>query len=171
MEETTLSGRLPFESPVYAKKSRPRKSIKKELISEIITYFFILLFVFAGLRKLIDLEMFIKEVYGFALFGSHSAIRTEFATLSTFELITALLLTLPKTRVLGWYATFVHLFFINIAMFYMQQFAKIIPIYYGGIIPGAPFIVHFIFNLATLFAALLGLLLMIDSRSKKAEGH
>jgi hypothetical protein len=167
MEETNLLGQLQFDNPVNIERSGSRKFVKKEYVMEILTCFFILLFSYAGLRKLVDLNMFVREVWGFSLFGSKTAVRWEFISLSCVELLVALLLSIPKTRTFGWYSTFILIVALNVAMFYMQQFAKVIPIYYGGIIPGVSFIIHFSFNILTLFLALIGLLRYLEASKVK----
>jgi hypothetical protein len=160
MQEATLSARLPPQN-IYSKE-RSTSSIKRERISESLKNFFIFLFVYAGLRKLVDLEMFVKEVWGFAIFGSKQLVKIEFICLSSAELAVAVLLAIPRTRAIGWYANFGLVVAVNVSMFIMLQYAKVIPIYYGGIIPGISFMQHFIFNLFILFVALVGLLRCLD---------
>ena len=164
MEETTLLGRLP--QPTISVDTSQHLA-KKERALEYIVYLFTLLFTYAGIRKLIDLDMFVKEVWGFAIYGSKAMIRAEFTLLSCAELLVAIMLILPRTRLVGIYATFILIVTINICFFILQQYAKVIPMYYGGIIPEAPFIVHFIFNLCLLFLALVATLMAIETRKQK----
>ena len=163
MKDSAMTGALPKQTV----QSFSLSGIRKEQINAIIVYFFILLFTYAGLRKLIDLEMFVKEIWGFALFGSMRMVRMGFVLLSCAELIVALMLTIPRTRQLGIYGAFVLMVTINILFFIMQQYAKVIPLYFGGIIPAISFIAHFIFNMAVLFVALIGVLLSVNSREVK----
>jgi len=158
MEETTFTARIPANET----KSVIISKLKKEQTLEFIVYFFILLFAYAGLRKLVDLEMYVREVWGFAIFGSKQMVRIQFISLSCAELGVALLLAIPRTRSLGVYGTFVLALTINVCFFIMQQFAKVIPLYYGGILPSVSFISHYIFNIAVLFIALRGVLLQVN---------
>jgi hypothetical protein len=164
MEETTLFGRLPEQNFVM---ELPAKQLRKKKALEFIVYFFILSFTYAGLRKLIDLEMFVKEVWGFAIFGSKQMVRVEFILLSCFELIVALLLTIPRTRKSGIYGAFILMVTINVCFFIMQQYAKVIPLYYGGVLPNLSFINHLIFNIAVLFLALRGVLIQNSLNQQK----
>lgn len=163
MEEITLSGRLPEHK---ISLTPPDAYTKKKRILEILVYFFILLFTYASLRKLIDIKMFVKEVWGFALFGTKQMVQIGFVLLSSAELIVALMLAIPRTRQLGIYGAFVLMVAINILFFIMQQFSQIIPVYYGGIIPSASFITHFIFNIVVLFIALYAIILHTNSNTK-----
>jgi len=79
------------------------------------------------------------------------------------------LLSIARTRLFGWYGTLLLVIMINIAMFIMQQYAKVIPLYYGGIIPYISFIVHFIFNIVLLFICLYGLLLYLELKHQKSS--
>jgi hypothetical protein len=162
MEETTLSGRLPYDNSFPTEKDFSTKLVRKEHVLEVLTYFFILLFTYAGLRKLVDLNMFVKEVWCLAVFGSKFAIKWQFLILSCGELLVALLLILPRTRLIGWYSTFFLMVTINGLMFFMQQFAKVIPLYYGGIFPFISFIIQFTINIVILFFALIGLFAYLD---------
>jgi hypothetical protein len=166
MQETTLFDRLPLSNFLSRKKRHSVNLHKKEIAVEILTYFFILLFSYAALRKLVDLGMFVREVWGFALLGSKIAIKWEFIILITVELIVASLLAIPRTRLFGWYGSFVLMVAINAIMFFMQQYANVIPNYYGGIIPFVPFIVHFSINILLLILALIGLLNYLDIQKK-----
>lgn len=162
MEEIVLSGRIPEEET----RKAPISKIKKEQTLDLIVHFFILLFIYAGLRKLVDLEMFVKEVWGFAIFGSKQLIRAEFIALSCAELFVATLLLIPRTKHLGIAGAFILAVLINVCFFIMQQYAKVIPLYYGGILPSVSFITHFGFNIIILFIALKGVLLQISLYSR-----
>lgn len=162
MEETTLSRRL-LRNKFQYKLFR----LNKIQLAEALTYFFVLLFTYTGLRKLIDLSMYVREIWGFAIFGSKLAVKLELLALSVAELCVALLLAFPRTKLLGWYVTFLLIITININMFIMQQYAKIIPLYYGGIFPKISFLQHFVINLILLFIALKGVLLQIKIKEKR----
>lgn len=164
MEETTLLGRLP--EPATAD---PGKQIdKKKLELEYIVHLFAFLFLYAGLRKLVDLEMFVREVWGFAIYGSKAMIRAEFILLSCAELVVASMLFFSRTRTAGIIASFVLIVTINICFFILQQFAKVIPPYYGGIFPYVNFLTNFILNIVFLFISLRGVLLLSSLQSKNA---
>jgi hypothetical protein len=156
MEETTIVGRLP-EHKVSV--NLPGSGQKKIKALEFIVYLFILLFIYAGVRKLVDLKMFVKEVWGFSLFGTKAAVKWEFIILSVVELLIALLLAIPRTRQIGLYATFFIMVVINACFFYMLEFAKIIPMFYGGILPAASFDFTLYFNVLMLFLSLAALLI------------
>lgn len=164
MEETTLFGRLPQE---YSHNVTQSSQLKKVPQLELIVHFFMLLFIYAALRKLTDLEMFVKEVWGFAIFGSKQMVRTGFIVLSCAELTVGIMLAIQKTRQYGIYGAFLLMAAINVLFFIIQQYAKVIPLYYGGILPSVNFITHFIFNIALLFIALRAIFLHMQMRTSK----
>jgi hypothetical protein len=164
MEETTLFGRLPEGKINVTLNSF---SNKKRYI-EAIAYFFILLFTYSSLRIFLDYKMFVKEIYGYSVINS---VKWGLAVFCCGELITTVILAIPKWRFLGLVQTFILMSVLNIAGFVILQKAPVIPYFFGGIFPKIDFFGHLFINIALLFIALLGLLLSFKIRSEANIVH
>jgi hypothetical protein len=135
MEEITLSGRLPDRQDAFPPASMNRfryKSIKPAMVVEILSYLFIVLFVYAALRKFLDLAMFSKELTRLRFLKQSS--KGIIITISTIEIIVAILLAITRTRLLGLFCTFSLFVLYTIYLLFLLEYTKVIPPHFGEII-------------------------------------
>lgn len=131
--------------------------MKKELILDIISNFFILLFLYTGIMKIID-----NHRFGWAL--SKSPLLYEGATILSYlvpigELLIVTSLLLPRTRRLGLISSLCLMSIFTLYIGYMLYFRVDRPCTCGGIISYMNWHQHFYFNTAATLLALYGVLL------------
>ncbi len=135
-----------------------RTTEKKNLIVEIISYLFIMLFVYAAFSKLLDLEQFSAQIKQFPLLG---ALANYIAPgVPAIELLIAILFFFPKLRLAGLWASFTLMMIFSAYIIFVLNFADSIPCSCGGVIASLSWNEHLIFNMGFLFLALFGISLI-----------
>lgn len=128
----------------------------KRIIVEIICLLFIILWVYAGLNKMMDAE------FGTQLHKSpyldKVADLIEVA-LPIGELLIALLLIFPRTKLVGLYASFFTMFMFTGYIYAMLKYSFYKPCSCGGILAKMDWNMHLYFNIAFTVLAAIGILL------------
>lgn len=135
----------------------------KTIIIEIISSLYILLFVYAAVSKLMDFDNFQVQV-------AQSPLLTAFAgfisiAVIVFELFIALLLAIPRTRVIGLYFSFVLMVLFSVYIYIILNYSSYIPCSCGGILENMSWTEHLIFNIAFSLLAVVALSLFDDSNN------
>src|SRR5690606_36081179 len=108
--------------------------MKKKIIIEIIVSLFILLWVYAALSKLLDYQTFKVQL-------GKSPLLTQFAGFAAIavpvaELLIAVMLLLPRLRLLGLYASLFLMSLFTTYLVAILNFSYYIPCSCGGILSG-----------------------------------
>jgi len=141
---------------------------KRNLKVEIISYLFIILFVYAAVSKLLDFEQYRAQI------GQSSLLNT-FADYVAWgvpvtEILVSLLFFLPKLRLAGLWASFTLMVIFSIYIIFVLNFADSIPCSCGGVIASLSWSQHLIFNIGFTLLAIFGILLMQKHiQTKKIE--
>lgn len=127
----------------------------KTIVVEFISYFFILLFCYASISKIMDFENFQIQI-------SESPLLTAYAGFLPFaiiilELIIAGLLCYQKTRNIGLIGSFVLMLIFTGYIFYIMQTSENLPCSCGGILEKMSWTQHLIFNLGCVLLAAMAL--------------
>jgi len=159
MEETTLSGRIPQKE--ITRKGFFLKKINIKQISTVIAYVFIILFIYAALRKIVDHKMYYNEISYFPLLVKNSEFPLihkiggwAFWLISFSEITAAVMLSNNKWRKIGFSLSFFLIVIITFYLLLIINFSKLIPFYFGAILPNVPIYGHILFN-TTLILMLL----------------
>lgn len=133
------------------------KSNHKKILLEIICMLFVILFVYAAMSKLMDYQ-------NFKLLLGKSPLLTDSADLvvwfiPTIEIIIALLLVIPKYRLLGLYASFSLIIMFTAYLIIILNFAENIPCACGGILQRLGWREHIYFNLFFILIAGIGIII------------
>src|SRR5687768_1820434 len=75
------------------------KWVRKSIIVDILSYIFILLFIYGSLRKLLDPQMFIKEISHLPFLQTIG--RFIVISICCVEILTAILISITRTRLIG----------------------------------------------------------------------
>lgn len=118
---------------------------------------YILLFVYAAVSKLIDFENFRVQL-GQSPMLSIFASWISWAVIG-IELLTAILLAVPKTKISGLYLSLGLMIMFSAYIFIMLHFSSFVPCSCGGILEKMSWNIHLIFNLIFTLLAVLALLL------------
>jgi uncharacterized membrane protein YphA (DoxX/SURF4 family) len=131
--------------------------LNKPIIVFIISYLFILLFLYASASKLMEYDKFKVQV-------GQSPLLTDFAGLIAWlipavEIGIAVLLTLKRTVLAGLYAAFSLMIMFTVYIILILNFAERVPCSCGGILEKMSWKEHLVFNLVFVALALAGILL------------
>jgi putative oxidoreductase len=139
--------------------------MKRGTIIEIIAALFILLFVYTGVSKLMEHTNFTNVLKGSPLVGSFAGVVAW--ALPITELIVALLLIFPKTRLKGLYASAILMSMFTIYLAYMIAFTPKLPCSCGGVLKELTWKQHLVFNIFFTLLAIWGI--MLSRRNNKHE--
>ena len=137
--------------------------MKKQIVVEIICFLFILLFVYAAGTKLTDYNKFIGQI-------GKSPLLTDYAEwiawiVPSIELVIAVMLIIPKIRIVGLYAAFGLMVMFTFYIIAILSFSKELPCSCGGVLSLLGWKEHLIFNIGFVLLGLTGIILM----NKKEE--
>ncbi|AZA73781.1 MauE/DoxX family redox-associated membrane protein [Chryseobacterium indoltheticum] len=132
---------------------------------EIVSYFFILLFCYASISKILDFENFQIQI-------AQSPLLSAFADIVSYsvliiELLVSSVLVFEKTRRLGLYCSFVLMIAFTVYIYLILNYSDFIPCSCGGILEDMDWKTHLIFNIATVILAAVAIFLQ-SAESKKS---
>lgn len=127
-------------------------------ISLLIAYFFVLLFCYAGISKVLDFENFQVQIAqspllsAFAGFVSYSVILVE--------IIIVGFLLIPKLRLIGLYASLGMMTAFTIYIYLILNYSDFVPCSCGGILEKMGWTEHLIFNMVCIFLSLISVFII-----------
>lgn len=133
-------------------------------IINIVSYYFILLFIYAAVSKLIDFETFYTQLEQTPLLKSYSKFIAYGVLFS--ELMTAGLLCYRKTRRTGIIFSFILMLLFSIYIIGILKFSKNLPCSCGGILEKMSWTEHLYFNIGNVLLAGSAIISQIFSHKK-----
>lgn len=127
---------------------------------EIVSYFFILLFCYATISKIMDFENFSLQLSQSPLLGVFAGI-IVYAVL-VLELLICTLLIFERTRTIGLYFSFTLMVMFTAYIYIILNYSEFVPCSCGGILEKMDWNTHLIFNIVTVVLA--GAALLIQNR-------
>ncbi|SHG81530.1 Methylamine utilisation protein MauE [Flavobacterium micromati] len=130
----------------------------------IISYLFILLFVYSAVSKVLDFQNFQVQL-------AQSPLLTAFATFISYavlivEFSIAVLLSIPKTRTIALYLAFGLMFQFTLYIYIILNYSSFVPCSCGGILENMNWTEHLFFNIAFAMLAIAALYLSNDWQNK-----
>jgi hypothetical protein len=135
---------------------------KKLLTIELISFLFILLFIYAALMKGLDAEKFKSELDQSPLLMGFS--KWVVWLIPITEIITAFLLMISRTRLIGFYLAFTLMSIFTIYIIIILNFSEKIPCSCGGILETMGWKSHLVFNIAFMILGVAGVLLNVKTK-------
>ncbi len=134
----------------------------KNALLEFICFLYILLFVYAALSKLLVFDEFKMQI-------GQSQMLTHFSEIiawvvPSLEILIAILIIIPRFRLLGMYAAFNLMIMFTAYIFIVINFSDDIPCSCGGIIEKLGWTEHLIFNTAFVILGFIGILLINENK-------
>lgn len=126
------------------------KTIKAR-IPEVISYFFILLFCYASISKILDFENFQIQIGQSPLLSAYAGIVSY--SVITVELLIVIFLATPIYRFLGLYASFGIMVSFTIYIYIILNYSDFVPCSCGGILEKMGWTEHLIFNIVCIVLA------------------
>ena len=129
-----------------------------------VSYLFVLLFIYASVSKLLDFENFQVQI-------AQSPLLTAYARFISYaviiaELFFALLLVIPKSRLLGLYCSLAIMISFTVYIYLILNFSDFIPCSCGGILEKMGWTEHLFFNLGCILLALISIILVEYDKMK-----
>lgn len=131
--------------------------MKKQVALEIICFLFILLFTYAALMKLQDVQKFTVQI-------GQSPLLTDFAGIVAWavpvsELLIAGMLAITRFRLVGLYGAFGIMVMFTAYIIAILQFSEHVPCSCGGVLESMGWTEHLIFNIVFILLGLGGVML------------
>ena len=141
----------------------------KEFLIEIICLLYIVLFVYAGVSKLLDFEIFQVQL-------GQSPLLSAFAGWVSWgvpfvELFISFLLLSSRFRLIGLYGAFGLMLMFTIYIIIILNFSSFIPCSCGGILEKMSWKTHLIFNILFVFLALIGILFSFKLQAQEIVNY
>lgn len=133
-------------------------------IATIISYFLILLFVYASVSKLTDFENFQVQIGQSPILGEYAGF-FSYATIIS-EIIIVIVLFFKHSRMIGLFASLGMMFTFTFYIYLILNFSDSIPCSCGGILEKMDWNEHLIFNLACIVLIIIAIN-TIESKNKK----
>lgn len=140
---------------------------KAALVIEIISVLFVLLFVYAAVNKLVDVEKFRIQIGQSPLLAQIAPWVAWFIPLT--ELIISVLLAVERFRLIGLYAAFNLMILFTAYIVAILQFSEYIPCSCGGVLQNMNWTEHLIFNCGFVLLGLIGIVL--ESRKTRKSSN
>jgi putative oxidoreductase len=128
---------------------------KRNVIVEVISALFILLFVYTAINKFLEFNSLKIALKGYPLIGSFPILIAWALPLT--EAIVSILLFVPKTRLLGLYASLVLMSSFTLYLAYMLLFTPTLPCTCGGLLQKLSWPQHLVVNVAFILQAVIGI--------------
>ena len=130
---------------------------QKAIIVEIICFLFILLFFYAAIVKLMDVQKFSVQIGQSPMLANFADALAWLVPLS--ELLFAGMLILPRLRQLGLFACFTLMVMFTAYIIAILQFSVYIPCSCGGILETMGWTEHLVFNIGFVLLGIAGIIL------------
>lgn len=139
--------------------------MKRKITLEIISFLFILLFLYASVSKLFDFQKFTVQI-------GQSPLLTGFGQflpglVIVVEIVISILLMIPRLRLIGFYAAFSLMTMFTAYIMAILNYSTYIPCSCGGILEKLGWTEHLIFN--TFFIALALISILLTSSTDKTH--
>lgn len=142
----------------------------KGILVEVICYLFLILFIYAAATKLMEYEKFRVQV-------GQSPILTSLGdwiapSVPAIELVIALILFIPRLRLLALYASFSLMVMFTAYIFLILNYSPNVPCSCGGVITLLSWEQHLVFNIVFLLLAVLNIVLSLKDQkmNNRMEG-
>lgn len=132
-------------------------------ILRIISYLYALLFVYAAISKLLDLEDFTVQLAQSPLLSAYAGLIAP--SVISIELLIVLLLSFKRSRLAGLYASLFMMVAFTVYIYLIVNYSDFIPCSCGGIIEKLSWTEHLVFNLVFAALALVAIVLIEKEKS------
>ena len=137
--------------------------MKQKIAIELISVVFIVLFVYAGASKLLDIQTFRVQI-------GQSPLLTHISNFVSWsipgiEILVSLILTIPRLRPIGLYCAFTLMVMFTTYIIAILNFSDHIPCSCGGVLENLSWTEHLMFNLGFLLLALFGIIISSEKKT------
>jgi len=137
--------------------------MKRNLIIEIIACLLIILFVYAGVAKLIDYDKFTAQIGQSPMLTRLAGFLAWFVPVT--EILISLLLAFGRTRLIGLYFSFGLLTTFTVYIVIATHFSDYVPCSCGGVIEHMTWSQHLVFNASFLLMTAFAIIIDVPIKS------
>ncbi len=130
----------------------------KKYLLQVIRVFYIILFVYAAVTKLLNYSQFETQLSQFPYISSYTSLIAW--AVPTLEIFIVFLFFPYKFIKIGLYASFILMLIFTVYIIIVLTFSEIIPCSCGGVIASLSWDEHLVFNIACMLIALMGIILI-----------
>lgn len=143
--------------------------MKRELISTICAAILVMLFLYTALNKMLDYDVFKDAMSSQPIAPWMASLLVK--TLPATEIIVSILLSIPRTRLIGFYCSLILMvsFTVYIGLGIVHAFTRV-PCSCGGIFNGMGWQSHFLINLFFIATVVTGIINTTNRSKINAEG-
>jgi hypothetical protein len=134
-----------------------RITMNTRKLSELISFIFIILFVYAATSKLLDIQKFYIQLQRSSILSRYVIIIVWF--IPALELAISVLLAIRRFRKIALYASYTLMLLFTEYIIAITHFTPNVPCSCGGILQNLSWDQHLIFNIAFILLGLFGILL------------
>lgn len=127
------------------------------IISELCSTFLLLLFVYAAVSKLMDLQQFVVQLGKSPMLNSF--VNEASVGVPLVEIVISLMFFINKLRLAAFYAAYGLMVVFTVYIFFILNFSYYIPCSCGGVIQNLTWTQHLIVNIAFIVLSGIGVLL------------
>lgn len=137
----------------------------QHLVTSIVAYCFVVLFLYAAFSKLLDFETFSVQLAQSPLLSAYASVIAW--AVPSLEILIAILLTIPKYRIPALYASFTLMVMFTAYIYIILNFSDFVPCSCGGVLEKLSWTQHLIFNVVFIILAGVAVLVTGCYTSKK----
>jgi len=134
---------------------------------DFISFLFILLFVYAAVSKLMDMEKFRVQAGQSPLI--YPVANLVIWTVPLLEILISVLLIIPRFRLLGLYSGFGLMVLFSSYIVILLRFSDFVPCSCGGVLEKMSWTQHLVFNIVFVLLGLVGIILEVKQEPLLAE--
>ena len=139
------------------------------IFTEVISYIFIVLFLYASVSKILDFENFQVQIAQSPLLSSYAGIVSYFVII--IELMIVAILLFPKTKYIGLYSSLGIMSAFTMYIYLILEYSEFVPCSCGGILENMSWRTHLIFNAICVIILIIAIFLTEANRNQKAKKY
>ncbi|RAV27402.1 hypothetical protein DN748_18840 [Sinomicrobium soli] len=139
----------------------------RNVILEIISFLFILLFAYTAISKLLEPDKFFNNINNSPVLGGWMMAKITQWTIPGLELLAAVLIAIPKTRLKGFYTALALMLVFSSYVIAILFFSPYTPCSCGGVVTQLSWTQHLVFNVFWMLLAITVILLKTKGKKKK----
>lgn len=132
----------------------------KNSVVLVVSYLYVLLFVYAAVSKLLDYENFQVQLGQSPLLSTYASIISWLVP--AIELFIVFLILLPTTRLYGLFGSFILMVMFTVYIYLILTYSSFVPCSCGGVLEKMTWNQHLLFNIVFIIQVVLAILLHPD---------
>lgn len=132
----------------------------KNSVVLVVSYLYVLLFVYTAVSKLLDYENFQVQLGQSPLLSAYASIISWLVP--AIELFIVFLILLPTTRLYGLFGSFILMVMFTVYIYLILTYSSFVPCSCGGVLEKMTWNQHLLFNIAFIIQVVLAILLHPD---------